>query len=842
MRIRRGFYLSGMVLWVFTCLAAMDNIAGGKQEANEAKEPPETLLHCTGKVVSPDGQPVEGVAVTFYLFEYYTTSTLYDVVKAGEHTTGAEGTFAFDVGKKEDSNRYGLIIAQKENYALGWTNWNVNQDEDVAIKLTRQAAPLAGMVVDEADQPIPDATVSIYMLLVRDENNRHYLTSKAAPDLLTTKTDSAGKFRFGVIPEGATAEFCAQAPGRATINTFISSQQGGEDLHYQAGQSDIKLVLPAESKIQGVVVEAESGQPVEGVKLMALQERNRPSFGQEPAVTQADGTFAFANLPAGTHYVILVPQKEGLPEWTGKEVEVITEAGKTTGDIKVEISKGGLLEVVVRDSKSKELVAGASLSVFQVGTQLHVGARTDAAGTARFRLPPGQCMVQNVWKKGYEQKQQQQPATVEYGKTARVEMQLQSMPMITGVVRDPEGNPVEGATIRILPGGGQSVQTNAEGKFSTVFQQVNWGSEEDITYGLLVRHLEKNLAATQELDEENLHVELTLSRGITFTGNVVDNQGKGIAGADIRIWLQLSNWGSMIEDGRRCTQTDAQGHFQVNALPPCSRFGLDAQASGYGKKNLDIESDDAREGMLDVGTLALPLANLTVSGTVVDTEDKPLAKVEISAYGEDQPDRQSITSDKDGKFTIPNVCAGRIQLSAYSRGNNSLRGYIETEGGVTGIKLVMSEESPNVRYAPKQPPSLLGQSLPALDKLNLPVAGADIEDKPVLLCFFDVRQRPSRHYLLRLAQQQAHLSQQGIVLLAVQTSPVEENTLSEWTKKQDITFPVGSILESHEETCFNWGVRSLPWFILTDADHQITSEGSDMSELEKKLATMTVTP
>lgn len=39
-------------------------------------------------------------------------------------------------------------------------------------------------------------------------------------------------------------------------------------------------------------------------------------------------------------------------------------------------------------------------------------------------------------------------------------------------------------------------------------------------------------------------------------------------------------------------------------------------------------------------------------------------------------------------------------------------------------------------------------------------------------------------------------------------------------------------LDNH--TRYNWGVRSLPWMILTDKNHIVAAEGFTVSELDEK--------
>jgi hypothetical protein len=70
---------------------------------------------------------------------------------------------------------------------------------------------------------------------------------------------------------------------------------------------------------------------------------------------------------------------------------------------------------------------------------------------------------------------------------------------------------------------------------------------------------------------------------------------------------------------------------------------------------------------------------------------------------------------------------------------------------------------------------------------------------------------------------------------AVQASNVDEDTLNEWIKKNNIPFHVGMIQGDEEKTCFTWGVRSLPWLILTDKEHIVCAEGFSLAELDEKL-------
>ena len=139
------------------------------------------------------------------------------------------------------------------------------------------------------------------------------------------------------------------------------------------------------------------------------------------------------------------------------------------------------------------------------------------------------------------------------------------------------------------------------------------------------------------------------------------------------------------------------------------------------------------------------------------------------------------------------------------------------------------------RSAPKESPSLVGKSLPDLSGLKIEPAPDDISDKNVLVCFFDMQQRPSRHCISRLVNQAEQLKQKGIIVVAVQAADVDKVELDKWTKENNIPFAIGIIKGDKNKVRFSWGVKALPWLILTDKNHTVTAEGFGIDEIEEKI-------
>jgi hypothetical protein len=789
----------------------------------------------TGKVVDEQGQPIADAKVSLYQITYGGEAAQLDVKLLQEVTTKADGTFSFAMAADTEGYRQAIILAEKQSLAIGWDNWEMQQDKQQDIKL---GAPkeMSGLVVDEAGSPIQDAEVSIAFALAGEGDNRRYMAGIFAPKLLTVKTNASGRFKFDNLPADATFELGVKKAGRATVSTFKSTGYQGGKLQFVAGQTDIKLIVPIEAKIEGAVVEKTSGKPVAGVKLVVLDEQMGLPFDLRTIVSKEDGTFSFDSLTAGKHVVQLVPQAEGTADWVAEQVEVTTEAGKTAAGLKIEVSKGGLLEVFVKEAESKKPVEKASVSVRDQQSNTWKNARSDKDGIVRIRLTPGEYQIGGVYKQGYTSQSRQESVTIEDGATKRIEWVLTGQPKITGVVRDEAGQPVEGVKFRVLPAGGpQDATSDSQGRFEQSWDPRRMGSQPTVFY-LVARHKGRNLAAAVEVNEDTKTLDVKLGPGVVFTGKVVDPNGKGIAGAQLTVMLQASTWGSSIE--YRETKTDAQGKFEVSAIPPEHRYGLTAMADGYGQKEVQVQAADAVNNRLDAGQLELAVANLSVSGVVVDVNDAPVGGARVSCYGGDGQPQRETQADAQGKFTLDKVCQGRIRLNANVSGKTYRYGYVETEAGTTDVKIIVSESSSGTRYVPKQPPSLVGKALPDLKELKLSLSPEDTEDKMLLVCFFDMEQRPSRHCITELAKQAEQLKQKGITVVVVQASKIEKDALTGWAKKYNIPFPMGMIEGDAEKTRFAWGVRSLPWLILGDRNHTVRAEGFTLAELDDTLVNL----
>ncbi len=158
------------------------------------------------------------------------------------------------------------------------------------------------------------------------------------------------------------------------------------------------------------------------------------------------------------------------------------------------------------------------------------------------------------------------------------------------------------------------------------------------------------------------------------------------------------------------------------------------------------------------------------------------------------------------------------------RDTRTSMGYIFGEKGATEADM-----------PPAMVVSLVNRALPDSEGIKIDLAADQVKDKMILVCFFDMNQRPSRNCITQLAEQAEQLMQKGIAVVAVQASKVDKNTLAEWVKANNVPFPVGMVQGDEEQTCFTWGVKSLPWLILTNRKRIVVSEGFGLGDLDNQL-------
>ena len=127
----------------------------------------------------------------------------------------------------------------------------------------------------------------------------------------------------------------------------------------------------------------------------------------------------------------------------------------------------------------------------------------------------------------------------------------------------------------------------------------------------------------------------------------------------------------------------------------------------------------------------------------------------------------------------------------------------------------------------------MGKPLPELKDLRIELPGSDVSDKMILVCLFEMREG-SRNCLKQLSTRAQELKTRGVVIVAAHASKFDVTKLR-LIKEIAVSFPVGMIRDDVEKTMSAWGVRALPWLILTDCNHIVSAEGFALAELDEKI-------
>jgi len=137
---------------------------------------------------------------------------------------------------------------------------------------------------------------------------------------------------------------------------------------------------------------------------------------------------------------------------------------------------------------------------------------------------------------------------------------------------------------------------------------------------------------------------------------------------------------------------------------------------------------------------------------------------------------------------------------------------------------------------------LVGKPLPGFDGTTVEFSAEAEKKQAVIVCFFDISDGDSQYFLVRLALLAEEMTQKDVTIVAIAGLKTDPNMLTEWegklakwAKATEPPFRL-SIIEGDEDAIRSrWGVRSLPWLVLTDKERVVKVEGIEVDHLYSKL-------
>jgi hypothetical protein len=795
-------------------------------------QPRAEQVECSGTVVDPRGRPVPEAQVVGYEQLYEYAEGRIGWATPSHATTDTNGRFHMRVSAERRD--YIWVVAWKKGLSLGW-QWLRNAEDgmDLTIRLGEPTV-LAGTVMDENGEGIAGAMVrpSLKMDWMGGSVGVSFHEPRA---WFTTRTDDRGRFRFDYIPAGATADFWVEAPGRASCWTYWSGGWSNlEGSQFKAGQTDIRVVLKPEAVIRGRVIDEESGAGVAGVCLLARPNVVHANYScVAPVTSGADGVFVYRGLAADDYSLQVAAPQDRTADWVGKDVKVTTQAGQTI-EVDVPVGRGGIIEVTVENAATGKPLANAQANVslpanFGLHPCWYHSAYTNTEGLVRLRVPAGECRL-NTWAPAYQGLVDPERVVIAKGETLRRKARLEAYPSVTGIVRDPNGQPAAGVVVSSKPICEGAVRTDRQGQF-----KVTWYPQPSIRAVLvLAQDPVRELAGLAEVKDQTRPLEVTLAPAFTVRGRLTDPNGAPVARAKVVLQAFMPGW---ITSAGPSVLTDANGVYAVRALPtPCENFkyALEVQPQRHGPTRLRTLSFDAAQNRLvEVPPIVLPPADRSISGVVVDANGVPAPGVPVFISGPrgsdtaGQPSRRTVT-DAQGRFAVDGVCAGPLRIQAAFGSATGGAGFLDAQGGDRDVKVVLGRESAHEEWKP-----LLDKPLPdGKDLIDL--KPEQTQGKRMLLCFADLSQRPSRHCVDVLAKQAEMLKQKDLIVAVIQVGAPDEAAKT-WIKERAGAFLLGQTKADAEKVKSMWAVRSLPWLILADEAHVVRAEGFSVSEIDEAL-------
>jgi hypothetical protein len=234
-----------------------------------------------------------------------------------------------------------------------------------------------------------------------------------------------------------------------------------------------------------------------------------------------------------------------------------------------------------------------------------------------------------------------------------------------------------------------------------------------------------------------------------------------------------------------------------------------------------------------------------ISGVVLDENDNPVACIPVFV-GSDMGGAhigKGTSTDEHGRFKFKRIPQGPVTLqSGFGQGPDAAYIYAHTGDNVT-IKLGSHFEN----FIP--PSSLVGSQLPDLRLLETGFKYKGFKNKKNLVVFVDYTKRPSQIAIDLLKRRRLDLSRSNVEVICIQVAPVDEADFAAWKKENRMWFPMyilpgrpgwdgknNPLISKGTSKITNtlrreWGVRSLPWTILTDENQNILATGLNIPRI-----------
>jgi len=293
-----------------------------------------------------------------------------------------------------------------------------------------------------------------------------------------------------------------------------------------------------------------------------------------------------------------------------------------------------------------------------------------------------------------------------------VEVRLVRGARVRGIVTDPEGKPLEDVAVGIVSNFDpwmvfdnearvveiDGVETEEDGRFDVLRVPAN------MKVVLVALDEQSRWQPTQmDLTElrpgENREIEVTLVLGATISGLVTDVNGTPIPRARVslqKLDISLTALNASIEDIMSDSEhADDEGRFSFSGLPD-GTYNIVLAEDDYRRMKSDRIEVQAGDVIEDIVLVAE--SGLTLTGVVLDEDDKPVNNAWISARkpvsmmdwssNMDRDHAPDSRTDGEGKFALAGFDEGSLELRVRHSGFEAAK--VDVEAGDQDIVVKLS--------------------------------------------------------------------------------------------------------------------------------------------------------